>query len=199
MPSFAQTRRGLVLGLIGLTCGGAAPRGLPSQLFSLTEWGEGQEIDFLLLNVTEQRLKFLSPFDRKLGVRCDIRLVDAAGEVLTRSANGDGYVATWELDPAVWTDEAVRKGARNLGRWKAQKGKMSTRALHAAIAPALSRPLTAGEIVELGFRMRVPVVAPSGQVVIATVTSRSVCRWRLDGDKVFSLCRDPYFIGDLKP
>lgn len=149
-----------VLAAVACGCASAATR-LPDFIFSLTAWASGPEIEFLLLNVTQQRVKASNNILSALLV--EVR--DDAGQPVTR-----GPV---RYQPASPSPQA--RDTRSLRPNRVFRQKVSTELLLQRIEAEAGASLDRTRRYSVRFETLTPVIGPKDELVFATVRSRSVC------------------------
>jgi hypothetical protein len=172
------------LALIGpaalAACAGAEPP-LPGYLFSLTVWGSGESIEFLLLNVADHPIRVIQALPGAVRVE----VADGAGASLT-----GGFVPLFSDAPAPDLSPAR---ARRLPSQKALRAKLSAAGIARALAGRVS--LDPAQTYRIGFEVDAPVVGPDGTVLMAHVRTRSLCDLSFRDGRPQMACRSPYSPG----
>lgn len=147
---------------------------LPGYLFSLTAWTAGRDVEFLLVNVTDNTVRA----GRKIVETVSIEVRDDTGAAVT-----DGFVR-YDTNPPAPT-------ARGAGRLRSQaafRETLSAEALVRRVEAATGAPLDRARRYRLGFESATPVVAPDGAVLVAKVRSRSNCTLSFEGRRPAIAC-----------
>jgi hypothetical protein len=134
---------------------------LPGFIFSLTAWTAGRDVEFLLLNATDNPIRA----GRDILGTLSIEVRDEAGAPVTAG------LVRYDETPGTPT----ARQARRLASQDVFRAKLSSEALVRRIEAATGARLDRNERYRLGFETSSPVVAETGELVFARVRSRSNC------------------------